>query len=78
MFPIVEAPAPTPAGLNSLPRITFYQVVHELTRSLPLPHVDTPEAITQRNEAAIAHVACLLPANPEEAHIAVQYACRRA
>ena len=64
-------PNPTPTDL--LPRTIYYQVVHTLRRALPLPVSDSPEDAARRDFAAIAHVASLLPANPEEAHLATQY-----
>lgn len=57
----------------SLARDTYYQVVHTLRTSLPLPGTDSPEDTALRDRAAIAHIACLLPADPEEANLAVQY-----
>jgi hypothetical protein len=63
--------APNPADI--LPKATYYQVVHTLRGLLPKPIADTPEDEARRDLAAIAHVASLLPANAEEAHLAAQY-----
>ncbi len=41
--------------------------------SFPPPITDTPEDAARRDLAAIAHVASLLPANPDEANLAAQY-----
>jgi hypothetical protein len=54
-------------------RDTYYQVVHTLRGSLPPPVTDTPEDLARRDNAAIAHVASLLPANADEAHLASQH-----
>lgn len=55
-----------------LPRSTYWQLVHELQSYLPPPIDDTPEARAHRDRAAIADVASMLPANAEEARIAVR------
>jgi hypothetical protein len=59
---------------------TCWQVIHTLRAALPLIG-DTPgdagstpsQALARRDNAAIARVACLLPANADEAEIATQY-----
>jgi hypothetical protein len=56
-----------------LNRATYYQVTHTLRGLLPPPITDTPEDAARRDCAAIAHVASLLPATPDEANPAVQY-----
>ena len=74
-------PSPIPADVTlHLSRASYYQIVHTLRGSLPAPPTDAPEAEACRDHAAIAHAASLLPANPEEAHIAAQYvaACAQA
>jgi hypothetical protein len=53
-----------------LPRDMYYQLMHELCGSLPSPLTDSPEDLVRRNNAAIAQVASMLPANAEEASIA--------
>lgn len=59
---------------------TCWQVIHTLRAALPLiGHTpgdagSTPsQALARRDNAAIARVACLLPANADEADIAAQY-----
>ncbi len=64
---------PTPDLTLQLPRDTYYQLVHTLCASLPPPVTDTPEDLARRDNAAIAQVASLLPANADEANLAVQY-----
>ena len=66
------APSPTDEALL-LPRATYYQVVHTLRTALPPPITATQGDATRRDCAAIAHVASLLPANPDEANLAAQY-----
>ena len=68
------ATPPEPPDLTiHLPRDVYYQVVHMLRAALPPPVTDTPEDLARRDNAAIAEVACLLPANAEEATTAAQY-----
>lgn len=59
-------------------RDTYYQVVHTLRGLLPPPVTDTPEDLARRDNAAIAHVASLLPANADEAHLASQHVAANA
>jgi hypothetical protein len=67
-------PTPTPDDpALLLPRAVYYQVVHTLRGALPLPVTDDPKDAARRDFAAIAHVASLLPANPDEAHLAALY-----
>ena len=56
-----------------LPRDMYYQVVHTLRGAMPPPVTKSPEDLVRRDNAAIAQVACLLPANADEANIAAQY-----
>jgi hypothetical protein len=56
-----------------LPRDMYYHLVHTLRTSLPPPITDTPEDQIRRDNAAIAQIASLLPANADEANIAAQY-----
>jgi hypothetical protein len=51
----------------------FHQVAHTLCAALPLPVSDSPESRARRDEAAIAQLACLLPANADEANIAAMF-----
>jgi hypothetical protein len=55
-----------------LARDIYYQIVHTLRGLLP-PVTSAPEDEIRRDRATIAHVACLLPANAEEANLAAQY-----
>jgi hypothetical protein len=65
---------PQPLDLSyHLPGIAYCELVYQLRRKLPLPDEDTPEAFAQRDNAAIAVVASLLPANAGEALIAAQF-----
>ena len=66
---------PTPDLTLQLPRDTYYQLVHTLCASLPPPVTDTPEDLARRDNAAIAQVASLLPANADEANLAVHLVC---
>src|SRR5471030_405252 len=50
----------------------YYQLVYTLTDLLPPPLDDSPEALHDRNHAAIAKVAALLPVNANEADLAAQ------
>ena len=56
-----------------LPRDMYYQLVHTLRGSLPPPVTNSPEDEIRRDNAAIAKVASLLPANGEEAELAAQF-----
>jgi hypothetical protein len=64
----------TPRDLTlQLPRDMYYQVIHTLRGSLPPPVTNSPEDEIRRDNAAIAKVASLLPANGEEAELATQF-----
>jgi hypothetical protein len=56
-----------------LPRDVYYQVVHTLRATLPPPVSEAPEDLIRRDNAAMAQVASLLPANADEANLAAQY-----
>jgi hypothetical protein len=56
-----------------LPRHTYWVVVDTLRTRMPDPPTDAPEYLARRDQAAIAHVASLLPGNADEAHIAARY-----
>jgi hypothetical protein len=60
-----------------LPRDVYYQLVHTLRAALP-PIADTPDDVARRDNAAIAQVASLRPANADEASIAAQYVAANA
>src|SRR6478672_5141097 len=55
-----------------LPGDVYYQLIHTLRAALPTV-TDTPEDRARRDNAAIAQVACLLPANADEANLAATY-----
>jgi hypothetical protein len=55
-----------------LPRDMFHQVVHTCCGSLPAPLTNAPEDRIRRDNAAMARIACMLPANADEANIAAQ------
>jgi len=65
--------APQPDLALQLPRDMYYLLIHTLCGSLPPPITNSPEDRIRRDNAAMAQVACLLPANADEANIAVQY-----
>jgi hypothetical protein len=67
---------PQPAIDLSAP--LYYQLVYTLTDLLPAPLDDSPEALHDRNHAAIAKVAALLPVNANEADLAAQCIAARA
>jgi hypothetical protein len=61
-----------------LPRDTYYQLIHTLRAALPDPITDSAEDIIRRDNAAMAQIACLLPANADEANLAAQYVAAQA
>jgi hypothetical protein len=70
------SPPPHPAIDLSAP--LYYQVVYTLIDLLPPPLDDRPEVLRDRNRAAIAKVAALLPVNANEADLAAQCIAARA
>lgn len=56
-----------------LPRDVFHQVIHALCDALPPPRTDDPQVRTRRENAAIAHLASMLPANADEANLAAMH-----
>jgi hypothetical protein len=71
--PTPHHPAPEqPDITRRLPRHIYYQVIHTLRATLA-PVSDAPEDLAHRDNAAIAQVACLLPANADEANLAALY-----
>lgn len=68
------------AALNpaDLPKAIYRQVARTLRTLLPPPVAGTSDDEAQRNLAAIAQVASLLPVNAEEADIAAQYLAAKA
>jgi hypothetical protein len=73
--------SPPPDLTLQLPRDLYHQIVHTLRTALPPPATDTPQAagsdpgqaLARRDNAAIAEVASLLPANAEEVTLAAQF-----
>ncbi len=65
---------PQPLGLAyRLPQDTYWVIINELRRSMPKPADSTPEALAHRDNAALANVASMLPANANEATLAAQF-----
>ena len=62
------SPSPPPPIDLSTP--LYFQLVYTLSDLLPPPLDDSPEALLNRNLAAIAKVAALLPVNADEADLA--------
>ncbi len=76
---LVSSPAPEPPDLTyQLPRDIYYQIVHTLRGALPPPITASDEDLAHRDNAAIGAVACLLPANAEEADLAAQFVAANA
>jgi hypothetical protein len=68
----MDAPS-EPVDLTlQLPRDVYYLVIHKLRDQLAAIS-DSPEDLVRRDNAAIAQVAALLPANAEEAELAAGY-----
>src|SRR5579859_7221093 len=66
--------APNQADLHDrLAADAYYHLVRTLCLTLPPPPADSPDALAQRNHAAIAGVAALCPANAAEANLAAQF-----
>ena len=61
-----------------LPRDAYWQLIHTLRGSLPPPVTDTPEDLARRDNAAIAQVSCLLPANAAEAVLGAEFVAAHA
>jgi len=71
---LMDAQSPNPADPALLfTKAIYHQITHTLRGSLPPPITSSPEDAARRDIAAIAHVASLLPATPDEAHLAAQY-----
>jgi len=58
---------------DRLPADAYYHLARTLCLTLPPPPSDHPEALVQRNHAAIARVAALVPANAAEADLAALF-----
>jgi len=55
-----------------LPRDMYYQLIHTICGCMPPPRTDSPEDRIRRENAIIARIASMLPANADEANIAAQ------
>lgn len=64
--------ASQPDPTHQLPRDLYYQVVHELRDALPPPVTDSPEDAIRRDNAIIAQVTALRPADADEVILAAQ------
>jgi hypothetical protein len=60
-----------------LPADMYYQLIHTLCAVIR-PVSDSPEDLARRDNAVIAQIACLLPANGDEAELAAQLVAARA
>ncbi len=58
---------------DRLPADAYYHLVYTLRRILPTPPTTNPEHLARRDNALIARLAALAPANPIEADIAADY-----
>ena len=56
-----------------LPADAYYHLVRTLCLTLPPPPSDSPDALAQRNRAAITRIAALVPANAAEADLGAQF-----
>jgi hypothetical protein len=61
-----------PDPTHQLPRDLYYQVVHALRDALPPSVTDSPEDAIRRDNAMVAQVAALRPANADEVILAAQ------
>ncbi len=61
-----------------LPRDIYYQIVHRLKEDLPPPLTEASEDLARRDNAFIAQIASMLPANAQEANIAAQHVAAQA
>src|SRR5438477_4464562 len=74
-----DRPNPAPAqGLDpifacQLPADAYYHLIRTLCLTLPPPLTDSPDDLAQRNHAAMARVAALVPANATEADLAAMF-----
>jgi hypothetical protein len=73
----METSPPPPPAIDLSAQL-YYQVVYTLIDLLPPPLDDRPEVLCNRNRAAIAKVAALLPVNANEADLAAQCIAARA
>jgi hypothetical protein len=68
---MTQTTEPDPDYIRS--REAYQYLNYTLSTTLPPPPDNTPEMLHQRNEAAIAQVGALCPANAAEAALAAQY-----
>ena len=74
MDPLSDAPAdPQPDWASLLPREAFHQIILILRAALPPPLIDDPVDWARRDNAAMAAVASLAPANAAEGRLAAQF-----
>lgn len=62
----------------TFPKAVYYELVRTLRGKLPPPETDAPEDVLRRDQAAIAQVAALVPANAAEAYQAATYVASNA
>src|SRR5881398_810272 len=58
---------------DQLPADAYYHLIRTLCLALPPPLTDSPDALAQRNHAAIARIGALVPANAAEADLAAMF-----
>ena len=58
---------------DRLPADAYHHLVRTLCLTLPPPPSDSPDALAQRNHAAITRIAALIPANAAEADLAAMF-----
>jgi hypothetical protein len=58
--------------IHQLPRDVHHILMHTLRATLPTVG-DTPEDLARRDRDALARIACLMPANADEADLAAKY-----
>ena len=74
MDPLPNAPDdPQPDWARLLPREAFHEIVLILRAALPPPLIDDPAEWARRDNAAMATVASLQPANAAEGRLAAQF-----
>src|SRR5713101_5815982 len=69
----MSAIAPPDHLHDRLPADAYYHLVRTLCLTLPPPPSDSPDALAQRNHAAITRIAALIPANAAEADLAALF-----
>jgi hypothetical protein len=74
----ISPDSPTLDPIAQVTRDSFHHASQTLCAALPTPAPDTPEDRVRRDNAAVAQVAALLPANADEIGIATQYIAAQA